>query len=139
MAILKREDINLENRTAIVFGKGSKERIGFLPAVCKMRVLEYWEVAGDSEWCFCRINGDNNIPLNVSGIEIAIREIGATAKVKNCHPHRFRRTCATIGFKKGMSVLDVQRMLGHDSSDTTKIYLDLDDSDLKYQHEKFFD
>ena len=45
---------------------------------------------------------------------------------------------AIFAIRKGMSLLDVQRMLGHQSMDTTKIYLDLDDSDLKYQHDKFF-
>ena len=32
---------------------------------------------------------------------------------------------------------DFQRMLGHEKLDTTKIYLDLDDRGLRYQHEKF--
>lgn len=137
IAGLKREDIDLEQRTAIVFGKGSKERTVFLTPTAKMRLLEYWEIAGDKTYAFEALK-DGDSTFDKSGIENAVREIGKTAGVKNCHPHRFRRTAATFAIRKGMSLLDVQRMLGHQSMDTTKIYLDLDDSDLKYQHDKFF-
>ena len=137
IAGLKREDIDLEQRTAIVFGKGSKERTVFLTPTAKMRLLEYWEIAGDKTYAFEALK-DGDSTFDRSGIEYAVREIGKTAGVKNCHPHRFRRTAATFAIRKGMSLLDVQRMLGHQSMDTTKIYLDLDDSDLKYQHDKFF-
>lgn len=141
IADLKREDIDLEQRTAVVFGKGSKERTVFLTPTAKMRLLEYWAVSGDKKYAFSALREKIEIPdskWEEGGIEFAIRELGKTAGVTNCHPHRFRRTAATFAIKKGMSLLDVQRMLGHESIETTKIYLDLDDSDLKYQHDKFF-
>lgn len=137
ISTLKKEDIDLETRTAVVFGKGSKERTVYLNQISKMRLQEYFNARTDnSEYAFCSLNKPYP-KLNVSGIEIIIRNIGKTAGVKNCHPHRFRRTMATVAIKKGMSLVDVQRMLGHESLDTTKIYLDLDDTDLRYQHEKF--
>ena len=141
ISTLKREDIDIEQRTAVVFGKGSKERTVFLTPTAKMRLLEYWKIAGDKIYAFSPLGGASKTyddKWDVSGIEIAVRELGKTAGVTNCHPHRFRRTAATFAIKKGMSLLDVQRMLGHESIETTKIYLDLDDSDLKYQHDKFF-
>lgn len=133
---LKREDIDLEQRTAVVFGKGSKERTVFLTPTAKMRLLEYWAVSSDSDYVFCLLG--TNRKCDKGNIEKTVKEIGRTAGVTNCHPHRFRRTAATFAIRKGMSLLDVQRMLGHESVETTKIYLDLDDSDLKYQHDKFF-
>ena len=136
IAILKREDIDLDNRTALVVGKGNKERTVFLTPTAKMRLVEYWDIVGKKEYAFSSLTqGDQ---LNISGIEIIIRNIGKEAGVKNCHPHRFRRTCATIAMRKGMTVIDVQKMLGHANLDTTRIYLDLDDNDLKYQHDKYF-
>lgn len=53
------------------------------------------------------------------------------------HPHKFRRTAATIALRRGMNLTDIQRMLGHESLETTKIYLDMDDSNLEAQHRKF--
>lgn len=136
ISALKREDIDLERGTAIVFGKGSKERTVYINNVSKLRLLEYWEAIGDNGYAFCSLQSPFG-KWNVSGIEIEVREIGALADIKNCHPHRFRRTTATMAIKKGMSLLDVQRMLGHESAETTRIYLDLDDTDLKYKHEKY--
>lgn len=134
---LKKSDIDLENRTAVVFGKGSKERTVYINSITKMRLLEYWEVRkDDSEYCFCVSKAPYNRMCN-SSLERLVKNIGEKASVQNCHPHRFRRTTATNAIKKGMSLLDVQRMLGHEKTDTTRIYLDLDDTDLKYQHEKF--
>lgn len=140
ISILKRDDIDLENRTALVLGKGNKERTVFLTPTAKMRLIEYWEIAGEKEYAFSpltneKLHGKN---IRVSGLEIIVREIGKRAGVKNCHPHKFRRTCATIAYKKGMSAVDIQKMLGHASLETTRIYLDLDDTDLKYQHDKYF-
>ena len=134
---LKIEDLHLETRTATVLGKGSKERTVYLNQVSKLRLQEYFaERTDNSEYVFVSLDKPFN-KLEVSGFEILIREIGKIAGVSNCHPHRFRRTTATTAIKKGMSIVDVQRMLGHESLDTTKIYLDLDDTDLRYQHEKY--
>lgn len=137
ISLVKKDDIDLEKRTAVVFGKGSKERTVYITPVAKLRLLEYWETrTGESEYAFCSVQKPYD-KMNVSGLEILARNIGKLAGITNCHPHRFRRTMATNALKKGMSILDIQRMLGHECIDTTKIYLDLDDTDLKYQHEKY--
>lgn len=137
VCLLKKDDIDLETRSAVVYGKGSKERTVYLNQVAKMRLLEYFEVRkDDTEYAFVSIHSPYG-KMNVSGIENLIRKISSISKVNDCHPHRFRRTTATMAIKKGMALTDVQRMLGHESLDTTKIYLDLDDSNLRYQHEKY--
>ena len=74
--------------------------------------------------------------LNISGVEILIRNLGKKAGIFECHPHKFRRTAATTAMKRGMNIIDIQRMLGHENLDTTKIYLDLDDGSLEYQHRR---
>lgn len=136
ISCLTRESVDLDNSSAVVTGKGNKERTVYISQVAKMRLLEYWEKAGDRKYAFSQLGKD--LKWNVQGIELVIRNIGQQAHVKNCHPHRFRRTCATLAIKKGMSITDVQRMLGHENLDTTKIYLDLDNTDLQYQHTKIF-
>lgn len=143
ISTLKRENVNLEQRTALVCGKGNKERTVFLTNVSKHRLIKYWEYVGEKEYAFsairnCSRNEENDHVFSISGIEIAIRQLGKIAGVPNCHPHRFRRTCATMAIKKGMTITEVQKMLGHENLDTTKIYLDLDDTEIKYQHDKYF-
>lgn len=142
MSTLTIDNIDLDRGTAIVLGKGNKERVVYLNEVAKLRLREYWECRKkQSKYCFCALpQGSKSInqgQMNVSGIEILVRELGKIAKVSECHPHKFRRTMASEAIKRGMSVMDVQRILGHESLETTKIYLDLDDSNLQFQHQKF--
>ena len=135
------DNIDIDNGTAIVLGKGNKERMVYLNEVAKLRLKEYWDCRKiKSHYCFCSLNqGGNSISekLNIRGIETLVQDLGKIANVQNCHPHRFRRTMASEAIKRGMSIIDVQRILGHESLETTKIYLDLDDSNLQFLHRKF--
>ncbi len=135
------DNIDLDNGTAIVLGKGNKERMVYLNEVAKLRLKEYWDCRKiKSHYCFCSLNqGGNSISekLNIRGIETLVQDLGKIANVQNCHPHRFRRTMASEAIKREMSIIDVQRILGHESLETTKIYLDLDDSNLKFLHQKY--
>ncbi|MBQ8128868.1 MAG: tyrosine-type recombinase/integrase [Clostridia bacterium] len=70
-------------------------------------------------------------------VEEFTRNLGKKAGVENSHPHRYRRTCATLALRNGMPVELVSKMLGHANLDTTKIYLDLDDESLKQAHRKY--
>ena len=70
-------------------------------------------------------------------IEALVRKIGQKAGVENTHPHRFRRTGATMALRQGMSILTVSKLLGHESIETTQIYLDISDEELEQAHKKF--
>ena len=72
-----------------------------------------------------------------STIESDIRKLGKRAGVQNTHPHRFRRTGATMALLTGMPLTTVSKLLGHESIATTQIYLDISDKELKQAHEKF--
>jgi len=72
-----------------------------------------------------------------SSIEQMVRKIGKRAGVDNVHPHRFRRTSATIALRRGMPIEMVSKMLGHEQISTTQIYLDLSDDDLEAAHRKY--
>lgn len=78
---------------------------------------------------------DGNADKSV--IESAIRNIGKRAGVENCHPHRFRRTCATFALRRGMPIEQVSKMLGHAEIGTTQIYLDLSEEELAQAHRKY--
>lgn len=71
------------------------------------------------------------------GIEATVRQIGRDAAVDDVHPHRFRRTCATLALRRGMPIELVSKMLGHEQLTTTQIYLDLTENDLENAHKKY--
>ena len=70
-------------------------------------------------------------------LEIMVRNLGKRAGVEKVHPHRFRRTCATKALAAGMPIEYVSKMLGHESIDTTKIYLDLSEDTMEQMHKKY--
>ena len=57
--------------------------------------------------------------------------------IENCHPHRFRRTGATFALKRGMPIEQVSTILGHESIETTQIYLDISEDDVAMAHRKY--
>ena len=75
--------------------------------------------------------------LEKESINTCVKKIGKRAGVDNVHTHRFRRTCATMALRRGMTIELVSKMLGHEQIATTQIYLDLREEDLKNAHEKF--
>lgn len=60
--------------------------------------------------------------LGISGVEILIRNLGREANINKLHPHKFRRTMATMAIDKGMPIEQVQKLLGHIKIDTTMEY-----------------
>lgn len=74
-------------------------------------------------------------PLDV--LEEAVRRIGKRVGVPKCHPHRFRRTGATMALRAGMPITTVSKLLGHESIETTQIYLDVSDEELEQAHRKY--
>lgn len=76
-------------------------------------------------------------PMNQGSLKDMLKRIGRLSGVENVHPHRFRRTCATMALKKGMPIELVSKMLGHESIATTQIYLDIAEDDLKNAHQKY--
>lgn len=69
--------------------------------------------------------------------ESIVRKIGKKAKVENVHPHRFRRTGATFALRRGMPIEQVSKLLGHESIETTQIYLDIAEHELEQAHRKY--
>lgn len=53
------------------------------------------------------------------------------------HPHRFRKTCATMALRRGMPIEKVSKMLGHEQLDTTKIYISIDEEEMEQAHRKY--
>lgn len=133
----KLSDVNFNTGEVKVTGKGNKERITFLNSAALIRLQDYLKNRkGNSEYVFCSVQSPYK-QLKVSGLEIIIRNIGKRTEIKDVHPHRFRRTCATIASKRGMKIEEIQRMLGHESLATTQLYIQVDESDVKKSHEKY--
>ena len=134
---LNREDINFTERACVVFGKGNKQRIVYFNARAKIHLQQYLNERSDqNEALFVSLNNPQR-RLQISGVEVRLRKIGREANVPRVHPHKFRRTLATMAIDKGMPVEQVQKLLGHVKIDTTMHYAMVSQNNVKLSHRRF--
>lgn len=121
----------------IVFGKGSKERVVYINARAKLSIDEYLSNrVDDGDALFISLKKPYT-RLSTGGIETIVRKIGKKAGVENAHPHRFRRTAATLALNRGMPIEQVSQMLGHSKIETTTIYARSEQENVKASHKKY--
>lgn len=131
------EDIDLEGRECIVYGKGDKERRVYFDAKAKVHLKEYIDARTDNnEALFVTLDEPHN-RLKISGVEIRLRKMGRMLDLDRIHPHKFRRSMATRAIDKGMPIEQVQKILGHSQIDTTMQYTMVNQSNVKTSHQKY--
>lgn len=134
---LNRVDVDFEGRECVVFGKGSKERPVYFDARTKVHLRNYLDSRDDDNPALFVSLQNPHERLEISGVEIRVRELGRRLGVGRVHPHKFRRTLATKAIDKGMPVEQVQRLLGHSKIETTMEYAMVDQSNVKISHQKY--
>ena len=137
MVLLNRDDLNFNERECIVLGKGSKERIVYFDARTKLHLQEYLKSRADDEPALFVTLRAPYKRIQIGGIESRLRELGKSLKISRVHPHKFRRTLATMAIDKGMPIEQLQRLLGHQRIDTTLQYAMVKQSNVKLAHKKY--
>lgn len=137
LAALNKSDIDFYGKNVVVYGKGNKERETYLNATSCMHLKEYLNSRkDDNEALFVSVKSPYE-RLSVAGIEDILRKLGRKTGITKVHPHRFRRTMATNMLRKGMPVEEVKELLGHAKLDTTMIYCNIYQENVKHSHQKF--
>lgn len=129
-------DYDQENDSITVIGKGNKQRTLYLNAKAKIALNHYLKdvphITGPL--FFGQTLGKE---MTSAGVQKLVKRLGERAGVANVHPHRFRRTAATLARRHGMPIELVMNFLGHESIDTTLKYSMIGDEELKLSHQKF--
>ena len=134
---LNRSDIDFHNRECVVTGKGDKQRRVYFDARTKIHLQKYLEERSDTnEALFVSLLAPYD-RLQISGVEIRLRQFGRELNIPKVHPHKFRRTLATMAIDKGMPIEQVQHLLGHQSLDTTLQYAMVNQNNVKISHRKY--
>ena len=137
MVLLNRADINFAERECVVFGKGDKERVVYFNARAKLHLQEYLDSrTDDNPALFVTLRAPHE-RIKIGGIEHRLREMGSRLNISKVHPHKFRRTLATMAIDKGMPIEQLQRLLGHKRIDTTLQYAMVKQSNVKTAHRKY--
>lgn len=134
---LKRQDINFEERSCVVLGKGNKQREVYFDARTKIHLLQYLNSRKDkSDNLFVSLKSPHQ-GLSISGVESIIRKLGLQSNINRAYPHKFRRTLATVAIDKGMPIEQVQKLLGHVKIETTMHYAMVNQTNVKISHRKY--
>ena len=137
MVLLNREDIDFNERECAVFGKGDKERMVYCDARTKLHLQSYLDSRTDENAAlFVSLKAPHS-RLTIGGVETRLRELGKRLGVSKVHPHKFRRTLATMAIDKGMPIEQLQQLLGHKRIDTTLQYAMVKQSNVKLAHRKY--
>ena len=131
------DDIDLDGRECVVYGKGDKERRVYFDAKAKVHLKEYIDNRTDNnEALFVTLDAPHD-RLKISGVEIRLRKLGRELELERIHPHKFRRSMATRAIDKGMPIEQVQKILGHSQIDTTMQYAMVNQNNVKTAHQKY--
>jgi site-specific recombinase XerD len=131
-------DVDFQERQCIVFGKGHKEREVYFNSRAKLHLQQYLRRRKDSNPALFVSLKAPHTRLTISGVETRVKALGENVNLAKVHPHKFRRTFATMAIDKGMPIEQVQRLLGHVKIDTTLQYAMVNQSNVKVSHRKFF-
>ena len=137
LVLLNRDDISFDERECIVFGKGDKERMVYFDARTKIHLQNYLDSRTDNNNAlFVSLKAPYN-RMKIGGIELRLREMEKRLNIDKVHPHKFRRTLATVAIDKGMPIEQLQKLLGHQRIDTTLQYAMVKQSNVKIAHRKY--
>ena len=137
MVLLNRNDIDFNERECVVFGKGSKERVVYFDARTKIHLQNYLESRTDNNPALFVTLKSPHERLKIGGVEARLRAFGKQLGINKVHPHKFRRTLATMAIDKGMPIEQLQQLLGHRKIDTTLQYAMVKQSNVKIAHRKY--
>ena len=137
MVLLNKADVDFTERECKVLGKGNKERIVYFDARTKLHLQQYLDSRQDeNEALFVSLRKPCK-RITIGGIESRLRKMGQKLEINKVHPHKFRRTLATMAIDKGMPIEQLQRLLGHQRIDTTLQYAMVKQSNVKLAHKKY--
>lgn len=120
VAAVSLSDINFQERTVILHGKGNKDRVSMFTDKSALYLTEYLEHRESASNILFESNRGG--ALTNAGIQSMVRKVGEKSQIEHLHPHRFRVSRITHLVDRGMPLQDVQELAGHSDINTTQSY-----------------
>lgn len=132
-------DVNFETKEVMLFGKGNKHRVSYLNAKAEVTLKNYLKERTDNNDALFVYEKKPYSRLKKSGIELIIKNIANRTNGVDVHvtPHVFRHSTATHSLNHGMNVVEVSKLLGHESIETTMQYISTSSDSIKNNYQKY--
>lgn len=135
---LDQTNVDLDNRTAMVLGKGKKYRKVHFSEKCGLLLEGYLETRTDENAALFVSSKKKVTRLSVGHMREILNQLGKEADITGTlHPHRLRHTFATELLSKGANILFIADELGHKDVKTTQIYANLPNQELISLYRKY--
>lgn len=132
---MRLDRLDMDHRRFYVLGKGNKERLCFLTPRAKVELERYLRTRDDDlPNVFASLKKPTK-PISTACLNRIFKNLSIDLGFR-VYPHKLRHFFADNAHAAGIDVLDISRMLGHESIDTTKIYLTQNADDLAFKHTK---
>ncbi len=137
VAQLNVADLDFNNRSVTVTGKGNKERPVYFSIRARLMLQEYIKERKGGEGLFVS-SKTPYLPLKPRAIQRIIHGLSVRAGLDaRVHPHLLRHTFATHALNSGMDVTAIQQLLGHENISTTQIYAAMNEDVTRHQYNKY--
>lgn len=135
---LNKDDIDLQEMSSNVIGKGNKEREVYLSYRAMFHLKQYLDSRKDDCPALFVTERRPIRRLTESGILREVKKIAGYAGLGHkVSPHILRHTFATLTLNNGADLTAVQELLGHASPHTTLRYARISDARKREQHRKY--
>lgn len=131
-------DVDFLSGTAKIYGqKGKAERMVYLSEECLYYLEKYLRTRKDDNDALFVSRRKPYGRIGKAAVQKMLREKGKILCM-HAHPHKFRRTMLSNGAHKGWSLPELQKYAGHVKIETTMLYVEIANEDVRSTFNRSF-
>lgn len=135
---LNMQNLDMSRRTMRVIGKGDKERIVLFSNDCKQTLNKYIKelrpklLAKSKAFSPALFLNSQGNRLTTRGLELILKKVEEKTGVEfDLHPHLLRHSFASTLLNNGADLIEIQKLLGHESLNATQVYTHVTEESMK--------
>lgn len=135
---IKVPEVRFADSQILIHGKNGDDRLVPIQDKAKKALRAYIRVRGktDSDWLF--LTHDDG-KMSRKAVQDRLSKYGRMAMIDNvrCSPHTFRHTFAKMSVRNGANIFELQKILGHQTMDMVRTYVNLFSTEVTEAHKRF--